>query len=144
MVIKEPTKFTFTAKGHVNIRATHPSTFEITTEPHLTPKGDCIIGVEASHSALELNQLAGDNLRTPTSEIQTFLSVDGITECIWGNGSPQLTLSNKISLVWRTSDFVDDRTIAINCDKAAKDLNPILISKLRNPGSILEVTFFVF
>ncbi|RLF17024.1 MAG: DUF371 domain-containing protein, partial [Thermoprotei archaeon] len=31
------------AWGHPNIRALHRSTMEITKEPYVTPRGDCII-----------------------------------------------------------------------------------------------------
>ena len=32
-------------RGHPLVRGTHPTTFEVTTEGHLTRQGDCIIGV---------------------------------------------------------------------------------------------------
>jgi len=141
---KESEKFTFTAKGHANVQATHSSTFEITLESHLSQQGDCIIGVEASHSAQDINTILGDALRCSGSQIQTYLSVGEISECIQGWGSPQLILSEETSLVWRTSDFVDARTVAIQCDKAAKDLNRALISLLQNPDTSLQVTLVVF
>jgi hypothetical protein len=34
--------------GHAMVRATHARTIEITTEGHLTARGDCIIGVAAA------------------------------------------------------------------------------------------------
>lgn len=144
MEIKEQEKFIFTAKGHANVQATHSSTFEITLESHLSRQGDCIIGVEASHSAQAINANLGDALRCPGSQIHTYLSVGEISECIQGWGSPQLILSDETSLVWRTSDFVDARTVAIQCDKAAKDLNRALIALLQNPDTSLQVTLVVF
>ncbi len=141
---KEQVKFTFTAKGHTNVQATHSSTFEITLDSHLSRQGDCIIGVEASHSAQDLNNILGAALRRPGSQIHTYLSVGEISECIQGRGSPKLILSEETSLVWRTSDFVDARTIAIQCDKAAKDLNRSLIALLQNPDSSLQITLLVF
>ena len=33
--------------GHPEVRGEHKTTMEITTEKHLTEKGDCIIGVNA-------------------------------------------------------------------------------------------------
>ncbi|HRX33916.1 MAG TPA: DUF371 domain-containing protein, partial [Methanoregulaceae archaeon] len=32
-------------RGHHNIRGTHRSTFQVTTETDLSPRGDCVIGV---------------------------------------------------------------------------------------------------
>ena len=144
MAKKEQEKFTLTAKGHVNVQATHSSTFEITVDSHLSQQGDCIIGVEASHSAQDINNILGASLRRPSSQVHTYLSVGEMSECIQGWGSPKLILSEATSLVWRTSDFVDARTVAIHCDKAAKDLNRALIALLQNPDSSLQVTLIVF
>ncbi len=141
---KEQKKFALTAKGHANVQATHSSTFEITLDSHLSRQGDCIIGVESSHSAQDINNILGDAIRRPGSQIHTYLSVGEISECIQGWGSPKLILSEKTSLVWRTSDFVDARTVAIQCDKAAKDLNRALIALLQNPDSSLQITLLVF
>ena len=141
---KEQKKFALTAKGHANVQATHSSTFEITLDSHLSRQGDCIIGVESSHSAQDINNILGDAIRRPGSQIHTYLSVGEISECIQGWGSPKLILSEETSLVWRTSDFVDARTVAIQCDKAAKDLNRALIALLQNPDSSLQITLLVF
>ena len=141
---KEPEKFTLTAKGHANVQATHSSTFEITVDSHLSRQGDCIIGVEASHSAQDINNILGEALRSPGSQIHTHLSVADISECVQGWGSPWLILTEATSLVWRTSDFVDARTLSIQCDKAAKDLNRALVALLQNPDSTLQVTLVVF
>jgi hypothetical protein len=141
---KEQVKFTLTAKGHANVQATHSSTFEITLDPHLSRQGNCIIGVEASHSAQDINNILGKELRNPGSQIRTYLSVGEISEHVQGCGSPKLILSERTSLVWRTSDFVDARTVAIQCDKAAKDLNRALIALLQNPDTSLQVTLVVF
>ncbi len=143
MVSPEQPQFIMTAKGHVNIQATHSSTIEVTMDSHLTMQGDCIIGVNASHSARHLNTLFGDVLRRPDTQIQTYLSLGDKTEQIRGYGSPAFTLTSPTSLVWRTSDFVDNRTIAIRCDKAAKDLDRKLIASLRNPNIVLQVAFVV-
>ena len=143
MASKDKDYFTFTAQGHPNIQATHSSTFEITMEAHLSPKGDCIIGVNGSHGAQQLNAHLGDILRCPDSLILTQLKVGTLTEEIQGFGSPDLTLKSPTSLVWRTSNFVDDRTIAIHCNKAAKDLNRKLIALLQNPETTLHVALLV-
>ncbi|HID73268.1 TPA: DUF371 domain-containing protein [Candidatus Micrarchaeota archaeon] len=45
-----------TARGHPNIRAEHETTFEVTTEPSLTPRGDCIVGVQADKAASDLSR----------------------------------------------------------------------------------------
>lgn len=144
MVTKTPIHFTITARGHENIRATHKSTFELTTDYHLTLQGDCIVGVETTHSLSMLNSIFGDALRNPGSRIHTQLAIGKITEQIQGYGSPQLKLTDPNSIVWRKSNFIDERTIAISCDKAAKDLNRQLIKALQTPKAVLQVTIVVY
>ena len=41
--------------GHPEVRGEHKTTMEITTEKHLTEKGDCIIGVNAKVACNTLN-----------------------------------------------------------------------------------------
>ena len=144
MAATDKTQITLTAQGHTNIQATHSSTFEITMAPHLSLKGDCIIGVNGSRGAQEIDLILGEVIRRPNSRIITQLAVGALSEEIHGYGSPAITLISPTSLVWRTSDFVDDRTIAIGCDKAAKDLNRHLIKLLQNPDTTLQVAIHVF
>lgn len=133
----------FTAYGHPNIRATHRSTMEVTTQPTLTLKGDCILGVRADKSPAMIDAAIGRLLRREVSRITTRLSVGGFTEEIHGEGSSKLGLRNASSLVWRTSNYVDDRTVAINCDKAARDIARELIAQLQNPEAVLQVVILV-
>jgi hypothetical protein len=144
MVTKTPVHFTITARGHENICATHQSTFELTTESHLSLQGDCIIGVETTHSVAMLNQIFGDALRSPGSRVYTQLAIGKVTEQIQGYGSPQLQLSDPTSIVWRKSNFIDERTIAIGCNKAAKDLNRHLIKALQTSEAILQVSLVIY
>ncbi len=136
-------QFTIIAYGHVNVQATHSSTFEITMDPNLSMKGDCIIGIKASHGAQHLDIQFGDVMRQPQTKILTYLSAGTITDQIHGFGSPHFTLTSPTSLVWRTSDYVDNRTVAIRCNKAAKNLNRRLIESLQNPETELQITITV-
>ncbi len=136
-------QFTIIAYGHANVQATHSSTFEITMDSNLSMKGDCIIGIKASHSAQHLNIQFGDAIRQPQTKILTLLTAGTITDQIHGFGSLNFTLTSPTSLVWRTSDYVDNRTVAIRCNKAAKDLNRRLIESLQNSKTELHVTITV-
>ena len=144
MASVEEIRFTLFAQGHPNIQATHSSTFEVTMEPRLSLRGDCIIGVNASHAARHVQTLLGDVLQHPDTKILTYLSDGEITEQVHGYGSLKHSLSAQTSMVWRTSDFVDERTIAIRCNKAAKDLDRNLIKSLKNPHTVLQVAIVVF
>lgn len=143
MTPQAPTTFTFTAKGHENIQASHSSTLEVTTDSQLTKRGDCIIGVNASHSAKDLKPFIQTALRLPRCQLHTVLKVGVYTDIIVGWVSLDLPFSDSSSIVWRTSAYVDERTIATRCDKAAKNLNRRLVTALQNPQSVLEVQITV-
>jgi len=116
--------------GHPNIRALHKTTFEITREEHLTPRGDCIIVVGADRGALHLS----DDLKKLIqrgAKVRVIIEVDGVRDEIVGKGNPKLTLTDPISLVGRKSEYVCPRTFMVKANKSARDLNRELIMKLR-------------
>jgi len=116
---------------------------EVTTQPNLTLKGDCILGVRADKSPNMIDAAIGWLLRRGTSRITTRLSAGEFADEIHGVGSPRLSLRNASSLVWRTSNYVDDRTVAIRCDKAARDVTRELVSQLQNSEAVLQVVILV-
>jgi hypothetical protein len=58
---------------------------------------------------------------------------------ITGFGHEDLTLTHPTDIVIRKSDFTCSRTLMINADKAARDLDEKLIDDLKNE-KIMEVT----
>jgi len=125
-IVKEVIK----GHGHPNIRALHETTFEITREEHLTPRGDCIIVVGADKGALNLSNNLKELIRSG-AKVKVIIEVDDLRDEIVGIGNPKLTLTDPISLVGRKSDFICPRTFMIRANKAAKDLDRKLIMKLR-------------
>ena len=123
-------KFIIKARGHSLIKATHKSTFEITKDGYLTPRGDCIIGIMASHSVSDLPEELKEHLKA-SGKISIILEVDGKRDEIIAYGHPDLKLTDKRSVVIRKSDYIDDRTLAVRANKAARDINRSLIEKLR-------------
>ncbi|MGB9728889.1 MAG: DUF371 domain-containing protein [Thermoprotei archaeon] len=128
------------AKGHPNILATHKTTFEITKEKYLTKKGDCIIGVNANKSTLDLDPLLKKLIKTQNSKITLILESGNIIEEVHGMGDPRLTLDNSTSIVIRKSNYISDRTLMINADKAAINIRRDLIEHLRKPNTVLKIT----
>ena len=132
-------KLVIKAKGHPNIRATHKSTWQFTKEDHLTPRGDCIIGVAASHSALELS-----------TEIKGWLQKGNwvafelqVGELIFrgkGQGNSDLQFTDSHDMVFRRSDFISERTVTINTDFAAIDLPEKLRTRLLDPNQEIYLT----
>lgn len=135
-------KENITAFGHENVLSTHPTTIEITTEPNLTPQGDCIVGVKASKGCALLSDELKQKLKSNT-QFTIILKVGDIEDKITGYGSPYLILTHEHDIVLRKSEYIDKRTLMINADKAAKDLKPELIQKLKNPTQKLNFTISI-
>ncbi len=131
-------RVTFFANGHQNIIGEHRTTVEITTESFLTKRGTCIVGVQAN---LSLRRL-GEEFKTLASSIDTQIilrmRVEDFVEEISGTGSPGLTYSDDVSIVARTSSFECERTVMVNADKAASDLNRQFVEKLKNADVVIE------
>ena len=119
--------------GHENIRSNHKRTIEITKESHLTPRGDCIVGVNANSSCADLSPLLKEKIRDPKIQIRITLLVGDHQFTIYGNGHPDLILTHTEDIVIRMSDFLCPRTLAINCDKASDQIPREMIQLLQNP-----------
>ena len=129
-----------TAYGHENILCTHGTTIEITKDNHLSIKGNCILGINASKACFDLN----NELKAIISKgkkIKVTLKVENITETFYGFGSEKLLLLDKKDIVFRKSSFICDRTILINCTKSSSDLSRDIIKLLNNPVKKITITF---
>lgn len=134
-----PGNFIIKAKGHPNIQATHKSTWEITKEKSVSKRGDCIIGVDSTYSLNELPPWLV--LAIKTGKKLFFQLEDGFTiHRGTGFGHKDLLLSDPTEIVVRKSDFISARTLAINCDFAAKDIPSDMRLRLKEPNTILQIT----
>jgi len=129
--------FSFKAKGHPMVRATHRSTLEITTEDRLTERGDCIIAVSSSIAPSQVPDEIKRMIRK-SARIEVLLSCGGILAVVNGQGHESLPLSSDRCFILRKSAYISPETLAIRCDKAAKDIDRRLIEKLRE-GKELEI-----
>jgi hypothetical protein len=129
--------------GHENIQATHKTTLEFTKDPHLTKKGDCIVTVAADKASADLSAEFKENLRKRHAKLSVLIEVDGATEQVNAYGSPRLSLTHPTDMVIRKSDYVSNRTLAIRADKAAQDLPPEFVEKLKNPKQKVKITLEV-
>ena len=132
-------KQNITAQGHENVLAIHPTTIELTKESDLTLAGDCIIAVGASASCADLN-IDIRNAIQSGKRIKVSLKAGEVEDVVYGVGSPELTLKHTQDIVIRKSEFMCSRTLMINADKAACDLKPELIEKLKKPTTKLNFT----
>jgi hypothetical protein len=128
------------AWGHPNVRAAHPTTFEVTREDRLTGRGDCVIAVRASVGARDLSEDFKAIARTDGSRILVSLQAAGVVERVEGRGDSRLSFRDPTSFVVRRSDFACGRTLMLRTDKAARDLSRELVHLLQNPGQRVSLT----
>jgi hypothetical protein len=95
--------------GHENVLSLHETTIEVTMEPDLTKKGDCIIGVSADACLLDLSDDFKESARDENTKIMVSFSAGGVRETVIGRGHPDLTFSHKTDMVIRKSDFICGR-----------------------------------
>ncbi|ADY00409.1 MAG: DUF371 domain-containing protein [Vulcanisaeta sp.] len=126
------------AWGHVNVRARHRTTIEVTRDDHLTPRGDCIIGIRADKGLSNISPELKEIIRKDESIVIVIFIVDDYFDYVIGTGSSKLTLSNSSKLIIRRSNYIDDATLMIKANKAAIDLDRRLIDRLKKE-SLLTV-----
>jgi len=124
------------ADGHENVTASHESTLELTSDDFLTPAGDCIVGIEADRVPADFDPAFVEACQDATAEISATLSTADHEARITGRGHPDLSFENDRSLVIRTSEYVDDRTVMIDADAAAADLDRELVDALAAGASV--------
>ena len=137
---------TVRAVGHENVTARHASTFEVTTDDYLTPAGDCILGIEADRSPADFADGFVSACRDAGATITATVEVDAATgthtQTVVGRGHPDLTFEDERSLVGRTSDYVDGRTVMVGAEASAGDLDRNLVEALAD-GAHLTLTLEV-
>ena len=131
------------AWGHPNIKALHRSTLEITKDPYVTPRGDCIIAVRATKAVRDLSEDFKSMARREKAKITLIIEVGNFKEVIKGYGHPDLEFLDERSIVIRKSDYICPRTLMIRANKVAVDLDRRLISLLRNPNTIAKIRIIV-
>lgn len=133
---------TIRARGHEHVSAEHTSTLELTSDDWLTPAGDCILAIEADRTPAGFAEEFKQACAHADATIRIELEAEGYTETIVGRGDPDFTFEGDRSAVARTSDYVDDRTIAVGANKAAADLDRNLVAALSD-GAVLTATITV-
>jgi len=136
MALSQRANAVVTFHGHPLVRSAHPTTIEVTTEDHLTSKGDCILGVGASSGCAQLDARVKAGLRTKGSRVTILLAVGNHAFEVRAEGDPRLELSHPKDIVIRRSDFVSDRTLAVHADAAAKDVPREMVRLLRDPCTL--------
>ena len=124
--------------GHPNVTGKHRTTVEVTKEPSISIRADCIIGVNSDKGMKELSEEFKTLAKNKETIIEVTIRAGEFDDTIRGRGHPDLTFTHETDIVTRKSDFICNRTLMINADKACIDLNHELVKKLKNPDQKLE------
>ncbi|WP_235185674.1 DUF371 domain-containing protein [Candidatus Acidianus copahuensis] len=127
--------------GHPNVLATHKTTLEITTEDYLTPRGDCIIGINASKSLADLNERVKSDIRLGYY-VYLVIQVGNYSQVIIGKGSPSLSLDDKVRMIIRKSTYTSSSTLMIMANSSARNIDRRIVETLRrgNVGKAFILT----
>ena len=118
------------------MRATHKTTLEITKDDFLTTRGDCILAVKSEVGLIDMKREM-ENARGKI--IKIMLKAENEEDCVEGFVHPHLTFTSRTTIIFRKSNFISERTAAIHCNKAAYDLKRVLVLKMQNPSTRLEI-----
>lgn len=129
---------TFKAFGHENVVGEHKTTVEITSENFLTRRGTCIIGIRATQTLADLDSTIKKLASSEATKIVLVMEVNGIVERVAGTGGSDLTYSDSVSMVTRTSSYQCGRTLMIHADKAASDLSKDFIDSLKDNRAVIN------
>lgn len=140
--MKKRPQLGFTVRGHLNVRATHPSTLEFTKEEWLSLKGDCIVGVEASFTEDDVKRFIKEAFEAAGSVPRKLVRIS-LELFLDGSDKPKERITAVLNpgfrhqkeMVFRTSDFHSERTLGMRASKAAAHLDRALVDELQNPAA---------
>lgn len=131
------------AHGHENVKATHKTTLEITKDAYLTGKGDCILAVGADKAINDLSPDFKEKLRNDHAQIAVLIEVNGVVETVNAVGNAHLILAHASDIVIRKGGYINNRTLAIQANKAANEMSRELVKLLKNPKQQAKITLIV-
>lgn len=115
----------FNIQPHENILATHRNTLEFTKDKHLTRRGNCILGVGANFGKIRLQ-----------GKFRVTIKCRDIADSLIAEANPDF--NSEYEIVIRKTRFNSSRTLGINSNKSAMDINRELVKCLRkNPGIVI-------
>ena len=124
--------------GHENILANHKTTWQLTNESHLTLKGDCIVGVNSTHSAYDLPDTMKIWLKNGNWVSIKIIIGDHEFQGK-GQGHTNLTFEDKIDMVFRKSQFTCPRTITINTSFSAFEIPNNITNLLKSRDTSYKI-----
>ena len=112
----------------------------VTTDKHLSKKGDCILAVQAEKSLDDLLPDLKEIIRNEEAEVIFIMETGGQRLVVRGRGHPGLTLTSPSDMVIRKSSFICGRTLMIKADIAALDVTLEFVRLLEGHNREVHVT----
>ncbi|MEM1696392.1 MAG: DUF371 domain-containing protein [Desulfurococcaceae archaeon] len=131
------------ARGHPNIKSTHRTTFEITKDPDITPRGDCIIGTSADKAPADFSSQFKECLKSDDAVLFILLEANGVRDVVVAHGHSQLLLTDEKKLIVRKSTYIEPATIGILASKSSAELRRELINALKKRDTHLTAHLLV-
>ena len=122
------------AYGDPNIRATHKTTIEITKDDHLTERGDCILGIRADRGLKDIKNFLDSH---KGKKLIVEFIVDDLSDRVTGYLDPRLSFLDERDIVIRKSSYICKRTLMINADKSAAEIDRSIVRKLREGKELI-------
>jgi uncharacterized protein len=119
--------------GHPNIQSLHLRAIEVTKNPNLTLRGDCIIGVRANKGCKDLNPSLQRLLKKEDSVVRLSIITGNLFYRLNAFGNSRIMLLDAQDIVIRKTNFVCSRTLCVNSDKASLDIPREIIRSLKDP-----------
>lgn len=127
------------ARGHLNVKCTHRSTLEVTSEDYLTPRGDCILGVSFNLPPCKLSEEFKEVARSRDTKILAVILAGKYYDLIVGRGDERMTFTSCSRMVFRKSTFIAGDTVMVEASKAARDIDRRIVEFMRDPKSTLTL-----
>jgi len=127
------------ARGHPGITARHRTTFMLTKDQEVGPKGDCIVAVGLDNVGPDLPPELKRVVRSGQALLITIQAGE-MAEKVKAQGHPSLTLDHPRDFVVRKSSFICGRTLAILADKAASDFSPDFVNRIKDPETEIKIS----
>ncbi len=106
----------------------------------MTRRGDCIVAVALDRGFTDFAEEFKRILREDDARLTIIFQVDDEMEVVEASGSSGLRFAHPTDLVIRRSNYICDRTLAINATKAARDFSRQLVARLRSCHSRVQIT----
>ncbi len=109
--------YSFSCYGHQNITSRHKNSLEFTKDSDVTLKGDCVIGVNVDFDLKVLKEFIKKN---KDKKVRMKITANSISDEVLFDLNPEF--DDEREIVIRKSSFLSLRTLGINSDKGADDL----------------------